>query len=138
MSLIDALSEYDSDSDVEFIDNKDPDREHWDPIKRIKARKSHNARMIRLHIELRRARHHIKFDDRKSVTVASMRRRDNLARLKEYQQQCIKKHARFVGKFVCAMTTWYDDEITTSPPNGQAYQKAAKRFKHMSKETCEK
>ena len=40
----------------------------------------------------------------------------------------LRSHALVVGKFVRAMTAWYD-EITTSPPNGEAYQKAAKRFK---------
>ena len=43
----------------------------------------------------------------------------------------VRSHALVVGKFVRAMTAWYE-EITTSPPNGQEYQKAAKRFKSMA------
>tara|TARA_B100000989_G_scaffold293085_1_gene269949 strand:+ start:1179 stop:1982 length:804 start_codon:yes stop_codon:yes gene_type:complete len=43
----------------------------------------------------------------------------------------VRSHALIVGKFVRAMTMWYE-EITTSPPNGQEFQKAAKRFKGMA------
>ena len=43
----------------------------------------------------------------------------------------LRSHALVVGKFVRAMTAWYE-QITTSPPNGQEYKKAAKRFKSMA------
>jgi hypothetical protein len=40
----------------------------------------------------------------------------------------LRSHALVVGKCVRAMTAWYE-QITTSPPNGQEYKKAATRFK---------
>ena len=42
-----------------------------------------------------------------------------------------RSHALVVGKFVRAMTAWYE-EISATPPNGQDYQKAVKRFKIMA------
>lgn len=42
----------------------------------------------------------------------------------------VRRHALIVGKFVRAMKVWYT-HITTTPPNGQAYQESAKRFKTM-------
>ena len=42
-----------------------------------------------------------------------------------------KKHARLVGKMACALRNWYE-QITTTPPNGQAYMAVAKRFKSMA------
>ena len=53
--LSDDLSD-DEELLVVIDEDLDSDRYHSNPIKRIKARKSHNARMIRLHIELKCAR----------------------------------------------------------------------------------
>ena len=118
-------------------------------IKRIEARRSCNAKMVRLYIEIQRAQENvirlskmmngiiIPIQILNGSRIAEMKSaEDTVQWLRKYELQrelwkVLKKHARLVGKMACALRMWYE-QITTTCPNGQMYIAAAKRFKSMA------